>query len=166
MTSNFRTIVGVVALMAVVAPSTAAARAVCGKRGPALRAEVASATAVFLARIEGPATPVGALPAGHRGVVDADVSVVVTRVFAGPVTVGETVTVRWKGWSEPSAGPIAGGCRVPATTTGERYPMEVLIIAHGTEGAMEVANDSTSQLVGAANRSLVRRVARLARRRR
>jgi len=165
MAPHIRAILGVIALVALAAPSPAAARAVCGKRGHALRTEVASATAVFVARIEGPATSVGELPLGHRGTVDANVSMVVTRVFAGSVSVGETVTVRWKGWSEPEAGPIIGGCRVPGTTPGRRYPMQVLVIAYGEEGALEVRNDSTSQPVGAANRDLVRRVARLARRR-
>jgi len=53
---------------------------------------------------------------------------------------------------------------VPGTSPGGRYPINVLVIAHGAEGALEVQNDSTSQPVGAVSRDLVRRVARLARR--
>ena len=86
---------------------------------------------------------------------------IVTRVFKGPLRVGNRVTVSWEGWSEREGGPIVGGCRVPGTEAGEPYPYEVLVIA---DESLRVRNDSTSQRVGEANESLVRYIARLARR--
>ena len=150
------------ALLGAAFSSKASARAVCGHRGQALVDEVDAASAVFVGRIEEPAVGVHQIPSGHRGTPGADVIVVVTQVFKGAVRIGDRVRIRWEGWSEAQSGPTVGGCRVPATEPGERYPIEMLVIAHG-DTSLVVRNDSTSQRLGAANQSVLRRVRRLAR---
>jgi len=161
---GLRSVVGLLAVLWVgqLGVSHAAARVSCGNRGRMLAAEVDAASAVFVARVEGPATTSHPLPPGHRGEAPADIEMVVTRVFAGSLRVGDRVTVRWEGWSEPEGGPMVGGCRVPATGAGERYPFRMIVIASGDAADLRVDNRSSSERIGPANRDRVRRIARLA----
>jgi len=146
-------------------PSPASARAVCGHQGQELVDEFDASSSVFIARIEGPATTLQPVASGTRGESGADVQMVISRVLKGPLRVGDRVTVRWQGWAEPTVGPRIGGCRVPATGTSERFPFEMLVLAQGEAGALTVRNDSSSERLGRVNRSFVRRMVRLARRR-
>ncbi|MGE0790898.1 MAG: hypothetical protein AB7S26_34830 [Sandaracinaceae bacterium] len=143
-------------------PAVAHARVDCS--GGALAPQVRAASTIFVGRLEAAGTVAAPVPSGHRGSPDAYVTFVVTRVLKGSLQVGDRVRVRWEGWSEPEDGEIVGGCRVPGTEAGETYPMDMLVLASGSTDDLRVPNRSRSTRVIAANRELVREVARLSRR--
>ncbi len=128
-----------------------------------IRAEVAASTAVFEGVLLGPGEARGALAAGERGVVDRTLRFRVTRSLRGALAVGDEVAVVWEGWSEPEAGPITGGCRVPGSEprSGRR---RMMVIATGEPGALRVANRTASTWVHPNAREVVRRIERAARR--
>lgn len=138
------------------AAGTAHARVDC--RGPALRTQVEQSAAIFVGRLES-AEVAAPLAEGQSGVPDMFVTFEVTRVIAGPLEVGDHVQVRWAGFVEPP-GRRVGGCRVPASVG-----VSMLVLAEGEPGALRVPNATRSTGLSPANRAVLRRVARLARRR-